>query len=156
MLIDNEIYNVIQEKRDFYNQDFSVLLEDVQQPEAAPDAQQPEAAPQQPDENSLIAMQIDQTQEVFTKIYLIKRIDQIKKYIGSLISLMEMKFDLDEFEQLKRLNTYIDTLDEFALILPSETLYQMVVGFEFDLLDLIAKINKIIPVPAYEPAERTD
>ena len=77
----------------------------------------------------------------------------MKKYIDNLISLMEMKYDIDEFDQLKRLSTYIDTLDEIALTLPSETLYQIVIGFEFDLLDLIGKINKITSIPAYSPPE---
>ncbi len=126
------------------------------QTEAAAQAGAPDTAEQQdqlPDEDELIAVQITQTQEVFTKIYLIKHIEQLKKYVDNLISLMEMKYDIDEFDQLKRLSTYIDTLDEIALTLPSETLYQILIGFEFDLLDLITKINKIISVPVYSPPE---
>ena len=174
MIIDNEILDILQERRNISDHSFTVIMENdeglvdseaEEQSEAPQAAEQgaeeqseaPQAAEQGaaqlPDEDELIAVQITQTQEVFTKIYLIKRIEQLKKYVDNLISLMEMKYDIDEFDQLKRLSTYVDTLDEIALTLPSETLYQIVIGFEFDLLDLIGKIGKIISVPTYSPPE---
>jgi len=103
------------------------------------------------DEDDIIAVQISQTQEVFTKIYLVKRLEKLKKYLDNLIDLMELKYDIDEFDQLKRISSYIDILDEIALILPADTLYHILVGFEFDLLELLKKISDIVDAPRYTP-----
>ena len=116
-----------------------------------PAGEQPaEGEEPQIDEDDIVAIQISQTQEIFTKIYLIQRLEKLKKYLENLIDLMELKYDIDEFDQLKRIAMYVGILDEIALTLPADTLYHMIVGFEFDLLELIQKISNIIDVPKYD------
>ena len=130
--------------------------EEAEQAAAEQQAQDEQtAAEQQPqlDEDDIIAIQISQTQEVFTKMYLIKRLEKLKKYVENLIDLMEMKYDIDEFDQLKRISLYLDILDDIGLILPADTLYHMITGFEFDLLDLVQKISKVVEVPQYDIPE---
>ena len=83
-------------------------------------------------------------------MYLTKRITKIETYINNLIESMELKYDIDEFDQLKRFATYIDTLNNVSLLLPTDVLYHLVTGFEFDLIDLIGKIKENINIPQYE------
>lgn len=128
-------------------------VDQVQAPESQPAAQaqaqgsQPVNQAQAPefpefDSDDLAAIQITQTQEIFTKMYLIRRLDKLKRYVKNLIDVMEMKFDIDEFDRLKKISIYINTLDGIALILPAETLYHIIVDFEFELLELVGKIDK--------------
>ncbi|HID40589.1 MAG TPA: hypothetical protein EYP33_00335, partial [Pyrodictium sp.] len=65
-----------------------------QQAEMAPQTAEQAAEQAEFDLDDLTAMQITQTQEIFTKMYLVKRIEKLKRYIKNLIDLMEMKFDL--------------------------------------------------------------
>ena len=135
---------------ELYNSDVNTVeQQDVAaevQPNAAaqPDTTQPDVEQPEITKDDLIAMQISTTQDIFTKMYLIKRIEKLENYVNNLIDLLEVKYDIDEFDQLKRMKIYIDTLNKIALTLPTDTLYHIVVGFEFDLMDLLDRLAEAI------------
>lgn len=103
--------------------------------------QTPGDASEVPSEEELLSMSINATQDLFTKVYLIKRIDRLKDWLNYLLDQLDKKVDVDELYTLENYRTFIDILSNIDITMATPSLYHLVAQLELELIELLQKIR---------------
>ena len=115
--------------------------EPSQEPETNVSEAAPEPEQEVPNKEDLLTLSIDATQDLFTKVYLVKRIDRLKDWINYLLDQLDKKIDADELYVLENYRTFIDILSNIDIAMPTAALYHIVAQIEIELTDLLRKIK---------------
>jgi len=115
--------------------------EQPQEPEQA--EQETEQAQEQPSEEELMSRQIDANQDVFTKIYLLKRLDKLSRWMVNLKSVVNRHVDADAIKQFESYQMLLGVLKQVALATETAVLYHTLIQLEIELLELLRKLDAV-------------
>lgn len=149
---------LVPEEEPAQEQDPSIGTQEAPQATASETEQQSVSDQTQevPSEEDLLTLSIDTTQDLFTKVYLIKRIDRLKDWINYLMDQLDKKIDADELYTLENYRTFIDILSNIDIAMPTAALYHIVAQIEIELAELLRKIKEGIGFQNDHPEPKDD